>query len=478
MEDNRQDYADAGVTFHDIFKFLKKAMPMLVIFLVLCLIVGALVGVCISVKNDIHGNIRASIEFTYNGISEGLDPIGNIFNSDSIRDIQVVSAALTNLDLQNKYDAATVRSAIKIAGVKPGAEETSDGEELNYMPSEFTITFDYKQIDGMTETEATSIVNNLMSCYLTSFKNKYIITDKLTVGFLNESDIKASDFVEIFNTITNEFNYALDYVNTLSNSQFISTKGDTLSSIKIKINAYMQKLNLIISNAKSGRVVRDKDSTLNYLNYEIKQISEEITAKNSLLTSIKDFLEAYSKQYPSVSVSGSSVANITVPKSDAFDNEFKKQTTIASKIEDLTIRKANLESWVTDLNAGPAAGSAEVLDMETKIIAFVTEMDTFIEEFNEFAIEYSGKELAENVSITSEAFTVSSFTSTPWLKIMLISLVVGILLGLIMTPVGVKIKKSFAEKKAAKQTVANKETTDDEQQMEQEVKSESDAEKK
>ncbi|MGN1096557.1 MAG: hypothetical protein ACI4QU_01835, partial [Christensenellales bacterium] len=248
MEDNRQDYTDAGLTFHDIFRFLKKSVPMLAVCLIICLIVGALVGVGFSLTNEANGNIRGTIELTYDGISDGLDPIGNTFNSDGIRDVQVVLSALTNTGL-NKYDVATVRNAIKVEGVKPTEEKNTTEETETFMPSKFSITLDYKKVNGMTESEAVAIVNNVMSTYLHAFENKYLVTDKMSENFLTEEDVKSNDFVETFSTISNELRTGLDYINALSNTQFISSKGDTVSSIKIEIGSYMSKLNLIISNA-------------------------------------------------------------------------------------------------------------------------------------------------------------------------------------------------------------------------------------
>ncbi len=470
MEENRQDYTDAGLTFHDIFRFLKKSVPMLAVCVVICLVVGALVGVGISLTNEANGNIRGTIELTYDGISEGLDPIGNTFNSDSIRGVQVVLSALTNTGL-NKYDVAAVRNAIKVEGVKPTEEKNETEETETFMPSKFTITLDYKKIDGMTESEAVAIVNNVMSTYLYAFENKYIVTDKMLENFLTEEEIKSNDFVETFNTISNEFEIGLDYIKSISNEQFVSSKGDTASSMKIEINSYMSKLNLIIANAKSGCVVRDKDATLNYLNYEITQIDEQITAKTATLNSIKDFLEAYSKQYPSVSVGGSSVANITVPKSDVFDNEFKKQTVIANEIENLTTQKASYQSWVTDLGSGPIATEEQILAVERSIIDFMSEANGFIVKYNQFTQEYSGNELASDIKIVSSAIAISTFATTPWLKIMLIALGIGVLLGLLLTPAGVKIKKNIAAQKAGKALNNQKEETANDKKENSDLKS-------
>lgn len=37
MEDNRQENFNSGLTFGDVLKFLKKAVPMLLICVILCL---------------------------------------------------------------------------------------------------------------------------------------------------------------------------------------------------------------------------------------------------------------------------------------------------------------------------------------------------------------------------------------------------------------------------------------------------------
>ena len=78
----------------------------------------------------------------------------------------------------------------------------------------------------------------------------------------------------------------------------------------------------------------------------------------------------------------------------------------------------------------------------------------FIESYNEFTEEYSDKELASDIKIISAASPVSSIATVPWLQIMLISLGIGVVSGLIMTPVGVKIKEAMKVKKAKKAALA------------------------
>ena len=449
MEDNRQENFNSGLTFGDVLKFLKKAVPMLLICVILCLIVGAIVGVGISLSDETNGNIQGTIELTYDGIEDGRDPNGAIYNSDGIRDVQTILTVLTNLGLNNKYDIAAIRNAIKITGVTPKKDANDDKTEV--MPTKFNVTLNYKSVSGLTKSEAVSIVNNIMNTYTKSFEKQYIVSDRMTVDFITEADIKSSDFVELFSVITNELQYGLDYVASLHNIQFVSSKGDSISTIKTKIDSFMQKVNIIVANAKSNCIVRDETSTLNYLNYEIKRIEKEITAKNETLNSIKEFLESYSKQYPSVVVSGSSVANITVPKSDVFDNEFKKQSVIAEEKERLTKKMDNFQAWVTDLGAVHTPATAEdIAKVEASIIELTGAINVFIKSYNEFTEEYSDKELASDIKIISAASPVSSIVTVPWLRIMLISLGVGVVLGLVMTPAGVKIKEAIKVKKAKK----------------------------
>ena len=81
-------------------------------------------------------------------------------------------------------------------------------------------------------------------------------------------------------------------------------------------------------------------------------------------------------------------------------------------------------------------------------------INEFIERYNEFAEEYSGKKLASDVRIISSASPAMIFATVPWLKIMIIALCVGAILGLIMTPAGVRIREAMAVKKAQKAATA------------------------
>lgn len=453
MEDNRQENFNSGLTFGDVLKFLKKAVPMLLICVILCLIVGAIVGVGISLSDETNGNIQGTIELTYDGIEQGRAPNGTTYNSDSIRDVQTISATLTNLGLNNKYDIAAIRNAIKITGVTPKKDANDDKPEV--MPTKFNVTFNYKVINGMTKNEAISIVDNVMNTYIKNFEKKYIVSNVMTVNFLTEADIKSSDFVEIFNIITNELQYGSNYLSTLSDKQFVASSGDSVATMMTKIESFSQKLNLIVASTKKNCIVRNKEATLEYLNYEIKQTEDKIKVKEETIKSIKEFLELYNKQYPSVSLSGGSVANITVPKSDVFDNEFKKLTTLKEEIEKLSLRKDEYTSWVTDLTGAVSPATQEAIQKaENSIIELTKGINEFIERYNEFAEEYSGKELASDVKIISAASPVSSIATVPWLRIMLISLGVGVVLGLVMTPAGVRIREAMAVKKAKKAAMA------------------------
>ena len=105
-----------GLTFKQIFSFLGKSLPRITLFVVVAVVISAIICGTIFIGSR-EKNAQGVIDFAYEGVEKGLDPLGGVFDSESIKAPSVLAAAVKSLNYD--VDVTKLRNAITISGVTP-----------------------------------------------------------------------------------------------------------------------------------------------------------------------------------------------------------------------------------------------------------------------------------------------------------------------------------------------------------------------
>lgn len=270
--------------------------------------------------------LKALIGFNYKGIESGQDPAGHTFDVNSVKNVQVISEALAENDVDlEKADA--VRNAITFEGVIPSDaidkmttyksvyENSTNGNlaaaqamlDVTYYPTQFKVSFDYGRT-GISKDKAVQVLNSMLNNYRDYFFDQYGYNKSLgqSLSAVSYMDYDYSEAVDLFRVNLNALS---DYVNTLSRSDsnhFRSKETDvegeegltgyTFDDIAQSIDA-VKRIDLarISSYVTVNNVTKDKTATIAYYQYNIDELNREKNAYTERLANLKTAIDSYKK---------------------------------------------------------------------------------------------------------------------------------------------------------------------------------------
>ncbi|MEG1663533.1 MAG: hypothetical protein RR338_06050, partial [Clostridia bacterium] len=281
-----------GLTFKDIGLFLKKALPLMIVCVLICCLIAGMVGLIFKYATGKTSSATGTVSLTSAGIEEGLNPTGVPYNKDDIRSTQIVSAALSNLNLN--FNANDVRSAITVSGVVPdayakmledlkkaGKLTPEELENLAYHPTSFNISLKTQLVKDLSKNDAKNIIDEIMKIYIKRFQTMYFDNAVFETHVISDTQIQATDFVESLSVIGAQMEQVKLHINKMANKHgdFVGSNNVSFASISSQLNLLDKQYKLIMSNIKNGGYSRDAQGTIAYLATQISDLDSTITSK-------------------------------------------------------------------------------------------------------------------------------------------------------------------------------------------------------
>lgn len=325
--------------------------------------------------------IEALIGFNYNGIEKGVDPAGHTFDINSVKNVQVISDALVENDVDiEKADA--VRNAITFEGVIPADaidkittyksvyENSQNGQlaaaqamlDVTYYPTQFKVKFDYGST-GLSKSKAIQVFNSILNNYHDYFFEQYGYNQSLgqSLSAVSYTDYDYSEAVDLFRV---NLNVLSDYVKTISStdsSHFRSKStgvaeeegltGYTFDDISQSIDA-MKRIDLarISSYVTVNNVTKDKTATIAYYQYNIDELTRDKNAYTERLANLKTAIDSYKKDTVLVMSGVDGSSQELSQSSEQYDKLVERYDNVATQLANVkqeigmyTQRKEGLE---------------------------------------------------------------------------------------------------------------------------------------
>ena len=309
---------------------------------------------------------EAVINFSFDGIDEGKDPSGGLFDVTKLKSTAVINDALKELGW-NDMDVEEIRSNLKIQGVIPdsvkqqiavintvaedAAEYYTTIGDLNYFPSQYTVTL--QRCKGMNGDETRELLDAILLSYRKYFMDSY--AGMTALGFATEVlDVRSYDYMQASDMIGNEIDVIEDYVeakaeeapNFRANSTGLSFS-DLASSI-----ATVRRLDLsnFISFVQANNLTRDAGVQIDYYNYQIKQYNLEIQELQTQRSHVERTIEAYEKD-PVIVMSNQESVTETTQKDEYYNELLQQKLDLNKQISELNTALNEAYDMVNVLNA-------------------------------------------------------------------------------------------------------------------------------
>ncbi len=411
IKNEEENKDEVTISIKSIFRNLKNFFA---IWIALTIIVSILSMLVIAFKNvDTYKEISSLVSFTYDGIEKGLDPSGNKFDVNTIKNPQVIEKALNELNIPSA-ELESVRRSISIDGIVPQdaidkitaykeiVQSSSSGTgaltavekilDTKYYPTQFKVYLNYAGLN-MDGTHASALLNKILECYSNYFLDKYGYNDSLGSA-VTSLDYNDYDYAEALDVFDSTLTTVKKYVKTLSNAdttRFRSVEtGFTFEDLVEKISTLQDvDMDMISSYVTLNVVTKDKESLRTYYQYRIETLQRHENVCREELATISDLINSYQKNTVQIFGNGTDSINTTSTEaSKEYDELFEKKISTQSDLS-ATIQRINLYNTRLERLNGQTVSTQQHYDkVEEDLDNFNKKVNTLIEDVKASADEY------------------------------------------------------------------------------------------
>ena len=353
----------------NIAGYMKQRRKFFAYLLVVAMCMGFIAAAVTQGLQGIFGGksyATAVINFSFDGIDEGKDPSGGIFDVTKLKSTVVINEALEELGWSNR-DVEEIRSGLKIEGIIPdsvkqqiavintvaedAAEYYTTIEDLNYFPSQYTVTL--RRCKGMNGDETRELLDAILIAYRKYFMDSY--GGMTALGFATEVlDVSAYDYMQASDMLGNEIDIIEDYVNAKAEEApnfRANCTGLSFSDLASSIST-LRRLDLsnFISFIQTNNLSKDAGVQIDYYNYQIKQYNLDIHELQTQRSNVERTIENYEKN-PVIVMSNQETVTETAQTDEYYNELLQQKLDLNKQISELNTALNEVYDMVNALNA-------------------------------------------------------------------------------------------------------------------------------
>ena len=379
--------------------------------------------------NKVEAYSYETIQFNYDGASDGKDPNGNAFNPVNFLSDDIIEFALAKSELT--YDVEDVRAHISLENVVPEniVEEISSYEKImdsessrkigskDYHPVRYRFNV-YQDLDNkLSSGKLNGFLNNLVEEYC----NKFYATYKKTfdeTAYQDLFNLDNYDYIYQGQIVSTRLSVLMSYADEIyqEHDDFV-VNGKSFKDIYLKAEKLMStdayKLNqIIVLNALSKDVERLKD----YYTFLLERLNYDKTKYQSDLTAITTQVNAYEIDSTVYVGTGENIIKVESNSVETYNTLLARQISISNTITSIEKQISDYTNILEKLEHPTGDTTAEDT-VKTMLVALNKDygdlqelFKVMIEEYNnvyvkDVAIEQTGVRYSKS-SIFSGSFIV------------------------------------------------------------------------
>ncbi len=433
------------------------------------LAVGVIVGSNSFLSNEVDA-LTATISFYFNGIEEGLDPNGCEFDKNSIKDDEIVLAALEELGLSSEL-LVSVQNGISIDSVvstsaidsitqhvsiydKTSNLANSIVNDSSYHATAYHISFNYSAAELPGET-AAELINLILTKYKASFFETYGYNEAVGDSILN-FDFGSYDYLIALDMYGSKLEALENYVNTLAENDSMHFRSEATGYSFADIS---QSLSLIrgidvdslTSYILNNGVMSDKDMILSYYEFRLADLKRYKQNTAEKVTSINNSIQQYKKDAVIVYEDANSTSSVT-QTSPVYDELIQRKLILRdtaavydSEIADYNARIAAIKkSSDSSTKADKEYVDSKIAELESKVATLIENTGLTADDFFETEKFLNAVTIASPAHYSAGQFIKSALSESVRLIIIAELLIVTLYLtAAIFLCFGSRIKSAY-----------------------------------
>lgn len=473
IKNQEEEKGNLLISISDVLKNMKRYLA---VWLVAAIVFGIITACYVSYKTSSYSApINALVSFSYDGIEKGKDPSGRDFDINSVKNPTVVTAALTELNMDISH-LDGIREGITFSGFIPedainritayksvyesGANGSLSAAEamldVTYYPTKFEINFDYSKA-GLSRKDGVQVLNQILECYKDYFYDQYGFNSSLGIAVpaVSYTDYDYAEQVDVFRTTLETLER---YIKQLANDDttlFRSTATGYTFNDLYQAATTIESIDLdrISSYISVNNITNDKEASIAYYDYRIENLTRTQAQLEERLASVNASIAQYQKDAVIILNGGDSPDASYTQTSDEYDKLFENYTSIST---DLASTKQNIEFYKARreaLNGDRNATSKQKEQVETDLASLSEKLSNLVSLTEQTADEYYEDVAFANAysilvpAVNSAGATLHSIISSCLIPVIMVEALVFIvyLIAAFVKSLKLKPKKKAAE---------------------------------
>ncbi|MCQ2436340.1 MAG: hypothetical protein MJ101_05490 [Clostridia bacterium] len=390
---------------------MKKRIIRSILAIVEAIVIGLLLAVgtfFIISPQDVY--VTSTIQFTYDGAANGVDPNGNRFSAEAIISDGIIKDALESLDWSDTYDASLISKSINVVGLYPkdivdqitGYDSVMNYDSVRslnvneYYSTVYSITLNDNFSDNISKSKLSKLLGAIIDTYEQSFYREYS-HDYMTETLDSVLSFDGHDYTHQIRIMNAKINMIKGYSNSLHALQptFISD-GVTFKDLALKCSALQDnKLNRMNISITMNGLTKNANELVNEYEYTIETLNIELDEKTSDLNAVTSILDAYDRDSTLYMGSGDGLIKVESNSGETYDALAARKVALGQEIASVNTEIAEYQRRIDDIKD---AGSNDALyeDLESDIEYVEDQLAEIKAQFDALTQKYDEKYVLTN----------------------------------------------------------------------------------
>ena len=359
-----------------------------------------------------------TIQFNYDGASDGLDPNGRRFDAISFMTDDVIEEAFQKSGLTGEtYSIENVKQYITIENVVPknivkeidsyesvlnSSSDTDKVTAKDYHPVRYRFVV-YQNI-GVSQNELKDLVRNLVDGYVAKFNLTF--TNSLDEElFETIMDFDSYDYQYQTKILTKKIDTIMNFGNELHDRHndfyFEGKSFKDINATGVQLSENLSAIDEII-NLRS--ITKDPERLRDYYNYRLEHLKKSKEKYDKDLINVTNLLNNYHKDETTYVGNGETIVEIGNNSEETYDSLLERKLEVENAISSLEVEIAYVESLRDKIDA---VTQEDIENVERRINSVKTKYDQLENDFTILLTKYNEKYMGEGV-ITKDAITYQS----------------------------------------------------------------------
>lgn len=456
-----EDEREEGLTFKKIGHFFAKGWLRMVVYTLALIALASVIVLPIKFFYKSEQVAETQIEFIYEGIEKGLDPIGGALDTDNIRSMKVLSAAVEAADLGGTVtDITKLRSSMRVEGVQTDeyvrlTQAAANGDTnaantlRNYVmrPTQFKIIISEPSKLGLSDTQAKILLDKVVTSYYKDFQARFSTTEQFSAEVYALSDESVLEFTDIYDRYMSELESIETYLNRLSaDAEAVSAMSDgtVFAKLSAELSGRIRDLESFNNFVLDRSIWRNKAVAHSALTREQESITGKLKTLSDYIEQRTDMIKNIQPNKIVTESGGQKTETSAYPDEyyeilESLDAENRKVQSYNDQLLNIKMRLDKLSDIETPTSDALKNDAMEMLrNIEAQNAAFVQKV-------NELSADYDSAFAASAVRQTRSSVITRRTSDLNVVIVYICVALVGILAAAIVT--GIKISKANAAAK-------------------------------